>query len=158
MRLFASRNIGHGIGLGVSSDAGRLSGSGEKTVVGKPGKSLAVAVVELTEHLIKLEQRVAAVGANTTKIRQRITELDDDLAHFRTARARMATSIPKLPPPAARAQAATELAKLDANIAGMEDLRSKLEALMSTSAAHHAEGLRRLAEFRAKRDAALARL
>jgi len=90
-------------------------------------------VGELSKRIVELEQCVATVGANTTEYKQCIVKIDDDLAHFRTARARMAASIPGLPSAEAHAQTTTELAELDTNIVRIEGQRLQWEALMRTN-------------------------
>jgi hypothetical protein len=149
VRFFASKRMGS-VRIGVSGDVGR------KRV--KPDSGLAAAIAEQEQAIADLEQSVDAVGRNTTECALRLADLDVDLGRRRAERTKMVADFAQLVSPEEHAQANAILAGLDASIAQMEAARTGLDSVMRTSAANHASGLRRLAECKAARDAALKRL
>lgn len=69
----------------------------------------------------------------------------------------MLTDMSQLPSPEMRSKAQAMLENIEASIAKMEATRVDLDALMRTNAANHAAALRKIAELKAAKDAALRR-
>jgi len=138
MRLFASKNIGHGIRIGVSEDASRLFGTRHPARAARHAAvaaDVAQAIADAETQHANLERSAAELGANVAEIARHVATFDVDLALARATR-------DSAPTPAARVEWDTIVARIETSRAGWD-------ALLRQAAAGHAQGLAAVANNRA---------
>jgi hypothetical protein len=157
MRLFASKNIGHGVRVGVSEDARRLFGA-TKTKPRKLKNAVTVAPSEAEQAHADLERAVAVIGRNAAEVAQRVAAHDAALERLKASRAQADFLLRHSASLESCTRMLETVAHWDAQIAQTETMSAQFRALWRTAAANHEEALRRLAANRADLDVKIALL
>lgn len=157
MRLWASKNIGHGVRIGTSADVAKIISGGSKKR-GKISKAQEAALAKHAAVIVDLERRASEADRQTAVFAHRVSECDIYLAEYRPKRAEMAAALPTFSVPEQHETVRVALVKVDAGIVKVEANRTEMEALMRTSMDEHESLMGTIAECRRVREAILRQL